>query len=129
MFWDIAQRSPYVNRRFGGTYHHLQGRKSTEQETSMQQVPRQIHNLDDGSDMFLSNVASHASHTDYTALYPTRWQYSSIPEALCYIYQYLEMSLRTMYLNRSLSFLRTPFNTQCLILEIINSPKNVSFRT
>jgi hypothetical protein len=31
IFWDIALCSPYVNRRFGGTYHlHLQGRKSDE---------------------------------------------------------------------------------------------------
>jgi hypothetical protein len=30
-FWDIAQCSPHVNRRFGRTYHfHLQGLKSTE---------------------------------------------------------------------------------------------------
>jgi hypothetical protein len=34
-FWDIAPCSPYMNRRFGGTYHfHVQGRKSAEQETS-----------------------------------------------------------------------------------------------
>jgi hypothetical protein len=27
-FWDIASCSPYVNRRFGGTYHlHFQSRK------------------------------------------------------------------------------------------------------
>jgi cellulose synthase/poly-beta-1,6-N-acetylglucosamine synthase-like glycosyltransferase len=31
---DIAHCSPYVNQRFGGTYHlHLQGRKSAEHET------------------------------------------------------------------------------------------------
>jgi hypothetical protein len=31
-----APCSPYVNQRFGGTYHlHLQGRKSAEQETSI----------------------------------------------------------------------------------------------
>jgi hypothetical protein len=31
IFWDIAPCSPYMNRRFGGTYHfHLQGRKSAE---------------------------------------------------------------------------------------------------
>jgi hypothetical protein len=42
IFWDIAPSTPYVNRRFGGTYHlHLQGRKSAEQETSMQQVAGQ----------------------------------------------------------------------------------------
>jgi hypothetical protein len=36
--WDTSQCSPYVNQCFGGTYHlHIQGRKSTEQETSVQQ--------------------------------------------------------------------------------------------
>jgi hypothetical protein len=31
IFWDIAPTSPYVNWRFGGTYHlHLQGRKLAE---------------------------------------------------------------------------------------------------
>jgi hypothetical protein len=35
IFWDIAPCSPYVNRRFGGTYDlHLQGRGTAEQETS-----------------------------------------------------------------------------------------------
>jgi hypothetical protein len=34
--WDIGVCNPYMNRRFGGTYHlHLQGRKSAEQETSV----------------------------------------------------------------------------------------------
>jgi hypothetical protein len=43
IFWDIAPCSPYVNRCFGGTYHlRLQDRKSAEQETSVQQVPRLI---------------------------------------------------------------------------------------
>jgi hypothetical protein len=38
IFWDIAPFNPYVNRSFGGMYHfHLQGRKSAEQETSVQQ--------------------------------------------------------------------------------------------
>jgi hypothetical protein len=54
MFCDIAPCCSYVNRRFGGIYHlHLQGRKSTKKETIM--VP---------------------SHTDFTALYITKWQYS-----------------------------------------------------
>jgi hypothetical protein len=36
IFWDIAPCIPYVNQRFGGTYHlHLQGQKSAEQETSL----------------------------------------------------------------------------------------------
>jgi hypothetical protein len=35
-FRDIAPCSPHVNRRFGAKYHlQLQGRKSTQQETSM----------------------------------------------------------------------------------------------
>jgi hypothetical protein len=39
IFWDIQPCSPYVNRRFGGTYYlHLQGRKSAEQETSEHRV-------------------------------------------------------------------------------------------
>jgi hypothetical protein len=39
IFWNIAQCSPYVNRRFGETYHlHIQGRKLAEQETSLQHV-------------------------------------------------------------------------------------------
>jgi hypothetical protein len=42
IFWDIAPYSPYVTRRFGGTYQlRLQGRKSGEQESSVQQVARQ----------------------------------------------------------------------------------------
>jgi hypothetical protein len=37
IFWD----SPYVCRRFGGTYDlHLQGRKSAEEETSRRQAAR-----------------------------------------------------------------------------------------
>jgi hypothetical protein len=38
IFWDITPRSPLkVNRRFGGTYRlHLQGRRITEQETSVE---------------------------------------------------------------------------------------------
>jgi hypothetical protein len=42
--------SRYVNRRFGGTYHlHVQGRKSAEQETSVQQVARQRYIQEDGN--------------------------------------------------------------------------------
>jgi hypothetical protein len=41
IFWDVALYSPNVNRRFGGTYRlHHQGKKSAEQETSVQQVAR-----------------------------------------------------------------------------------------
>jgi hypothetical protein len=33
---DIAPCSPYINRRFGGTYHlHHQGKKSAEQESTV----------------------------------------------------------------------------------------------
>jgi hypothetical protein len=43
VFWDVALCGPYVNRHFRGTYRlHLQGRKLAEQETGMQQVPRQL---------------------------------------------------------------------------------------
>jgi hypothetical protein len=36
ILWDIAPCSPYMNERFGGTYHlHFQGRKSADQETSV----------------------------------------------------------------------------------------------
>jgi hypothetical protein len=63
MFWDTPPCIPYVNRLFRGTCHlHLQVRKSAEQETSVHQVP-----------MFLRNVYS---HTEYTELYPRRWQHS-----------------------------------------------------
>jgi hypothetical protein len=34
-FWDVAPCSPYVDRRFLGTYRfHLQGQKLAEQESS-----------------------------------------------------------------------------------------------
>jgi hypothetical protein len=46
IIWDIAPRSPRVNRSFGGTYHlHLHGRTTTELETSVQQVVRQRNSL------------------------------------------------------------------------------------
>jgi hypothetical protein len=36
VFSDVVLCSPYMNRRFGGTYRlNLQGPKSAEQETSM----------------------------------------------------------------------------------------------
>jgi hypothetical protein len=39
IFRDIVPCIPHMNRRFGGKYHlYLQGRKSTKQETSVQQV-------------------------------------------------------------------------------------------
>jgi hypothetical protein len=68
MFWDIAPCSPYVTQRFGRAYHlHLQGRKSAEQETCVQEMARYA---EDGGDTFFRNVCS---HTDYTALYPRAW--------------------------------------------------------
>jgi hypothetical protein len=43
IFWDIAPCSPYVDRRFGGTYYlHLQGQKAAKQKTSVQQVVRLV---------------------------------------------------------------------------------------
>jgi hypothetical protein len=42
IFWDIAPCSPYVNRRFGETYHlHIQGRKTAAKGTSEQQMASQ----------------------------------------------------------------------------------------
>jgi hypothetical protein len=41
IFWDMAPCSLYVNRLFGGKCHlHLQDRKSTVQETNVQQVTK-----------------------------------------------------------------------------------------
>jgi hypothetical protein len=64
---------PYVSWCFGRLYHlHLQGRKSTQKETTVQQVVRWDHSdfrLWD-TETFLRNVGS---HTDYTALYPRKW--------------------------------------------------------
>jgi hypothetical protein len=41
--WDTEQCSSYINLSFGRTYHlHLQGQKSDEQETSFQQMARQV---------------------------------------------------------------------------------------
>jgi hypothetical protein len=71
IFWDLAPCSPYVNRRFGGTYHlHLQGRKSLRQETSDQQVAGLIFDCEHGGDTFLRNIGSHMNNT---ALYPRRF--------------------------------------------------------
>jgi hypothetical protein len=59
-FWTITPYSTYVNRRFGGMHHlHIQGRKSAEQQTSVQQMARDI-----------------GEHMDHTALYSRRWQHS-----------------------------------------------------
>jgi hypothetical protein len=45
---DNKHRSLYVNRRFGGMYHlHLQCRKSTKQETNVQQLGRCLARLVD----------------------------------------------------------------------------------
>jgi hypothetical protein len=67
IFWYRASCSPYVNRRFGDTYHLLlQDRKSAERETSVQQMARQNLDPEDRGNTALRNVGS---HTDYTALY------------------------------------------------------------
>jgi hypothetical protein len=67
---DILSCSSYVKRRFEGTYHlHLHGRKSTEEETSLQQVTK--HMLTTRS-VFVSIPIMEvicSSHTDYMALY------------------------------------------------------------
>jgi hypothetical protein len=60
IFRDIALYSLYINRRFGGTYHHLQGGKSDNQESSALTC-----------DMFVRNVGL---YTHYTVLCPRRWQ-------------------------------------------------------
>jgi hypothetical protein len=63
-FWNIALCRPYMNRRFGWTYHlRSQGRKSAEQETGVL--------ADDKDDTLLRNVGSYA---DYTVLYSWRWR-------------------------------------------------------
>jgi hypothetical protein len=93
IFWDIAPRSPYINRPFGGMFDlHLQGRKSAKQETSESRwlgrmtdsslclatcsrwfLARLIFDPENGGETILRSVGS---HTDYTALYPRRWQFS-----------------------------------------------------
>jgi hypothetical protein len=41
IFWDIAPCNTFVKQRFGRTHYlHLQGLKSAEQQTSVQQVAR-----------------------------------------------------------------------------------------
>jgi hypothetical protein len=65
IFWDIALCSRYVNWRFRGTTHlHLQ------HNAASQFLSRPIFHTEDGDEMLLRNVSSHA---DYTALYPRRW--------------------------------------------------------
>jgi hypothetical protein len=65
----------YVNRRFGGTWRlHLQGLKSTEQEISVQQIPK--YYPEDGGDTFLSHVGSLTVHT---AVYHRIWQHVGLP--------------------------------------------------
>jgi hypothetical protein len=44
IFWNTSSCNLYVNRRFREMYHfHIQGRKSAEQETRVQQVARRNH--------------------------------------------------------------------------------------
>jgi hypothetical protein len=95
---NTASCRPYVNRRFGRTYHfNLQGRKSAEQAKD-----QLIFDSEDGDDMFFRNVGLYTdckqwlgrfssvpedgsdtvlrnvgSYTDYSALYLGRWQHSS----------------------------------------------------
>jgi hypothetical protein len=78
IFRDIALCSPYMNQRFGGTYHlHLQDRKSAEQDQQASRwqphwfLARLIFDPDDVCDTFLRNVGSYAY---YSTLYSTRWQ-------------------------------------------------------
>jgi hypothetical protein len=54
VFLDIAQCSPYLNRRFRGTCHLcLRDRKSTKQKINVQPVTRQ--NSEDGDEILLRN--------------------------------------------------------------------------
>jgi hypothetical protein len=47
ILWDMAPWNEYVNRRSRGSCHlHLQGRKSADKETRVQQVARQIFILE-----------------------------------------------------------------------------------
>jgi hypothetical protein len=54
-FWDIVSCSSYVNRRFGGTYHHFQGRKSG-QATALSFLARPIFDPEDVGDSFLRHL-------------------------------------------------------------------------
>jgi hypothetical protein len=72
----------YVNLRFERTFHiYLQGRKSAKQETSVQQNLKITcctlvsFSADFQPWWWFRNVGS---HNDYTALYPGRWQHSSL---------------------------------------------------
>jgi hypothetical protein len=64
IFWDIAPRSQYVDRRFGRNFHlYLQGRKSAEQENIVQQIASLPYSADFPTlrmeVMLLRNVCSH----------------------------------------------------------------------
>jgi hypothetical protein len=73
IFGDIVQCSPYMSRCFGGIYHlHRQDRKWAEQEIS---VHRWLGRMNLWGYMFLRSIDS---YTDYTALYPRRWQHSLV---------------------------------------------------
>jgi hypothetical protein len=46
IFWDITPCSPYMNRRFGGTFNlYLQGRKSVGKESSAKKIAGLISTL------------------------------------------------------------------------------------
>jgi hypothetical protein len=60
IFWDIAQCSPYGNRRFGRTYHiYFQARKSASNKLACSSWPERIlpRTLGEGGgDTFLRNL-------------------------------------------------------------------------
>jgi hypothetical protein len=70
IFWDTAQCSLYVSRRFRRKYElHLWGRKSVEQEINVQQTASRFSTL--------KTEVKHSSETSIqTALYPRRWKRS-----------------------------------------------------
>jgi hypothetical protein len=71
IFWDIAQRSPYLNRPFRGTYYlHLQGRKSAEEEIILQHMARKISAklIFDPEERGVRYHRKISSNADYTAL-------------------------------------------------------------
>jgi hypothetical protein len=56
-----------MSRRFGGTYHlHFQGRKSTEQETSVKQVARQ--NIPDDGNIYNHRCENIKSYNIFISL-------------------------------------------------------------
>jgi hypothetical protein len=72
VFWDIASCSPYVKRRFGGTYHlNFQGRNSAEKEASVQSAKHWFFvlssfNPEEEGDKYVRNVGSLMDYTTLT---------------------------------------------------------------